>query len=444
MMEADFFPPGFQETAQTRWGDLAEVRLAALASPSVKSIRCHPGKPISIEKWSETPVPWCENGFYVPEDTRFITDPAWHAGAYYVQEASSMVLAEVFKQLGPFERALDVSAAPGGKSTLLLDYLAPQGVLVSNEPEPTRSHILVENLMRRGDFRVVATRQWPKFFAEHAKGLFDLVLVDAPCSGEGMFRKEPAARKQWKPGLLEQCMRTQSSILPEVIQTVAPGGYLIYSTCTFHSGENEDMVASFLPEAGFSPVPIALPEAWGFVQDGRGLGWYAYPERVKGEGFYFSVWQNDGLTHGPKAPKSVRKGQPDCDWSDWLRGLDVFPGTSSDRQVILGSEGIWQMQGWWEKWRPVMVGVMPGEKKGKQCIPAHGLALVPGLQPEKVFEVSEEEALDYLRGQPLAPHASWETGYGLVQWEGLGLGWLNHLGVRTNNYLPKTWRILHY
>ena len=443
-MDSHFFPPDYIAIARQRWGPLAEERLAALQTPSIKSIRRHPDKFIVSSEWPLTPVPWCERGFYVPEEARFITDPAWHAGAYYVQEASSMVFAEVFKQLGPFDRALDLSAAPGGKSTLLLDYLAPQGVLVSNEPDAARSAILVENLMRRGDVRVISTRQWSKFFAENARGLFDVVLVDAPCSGEGMFRKEPAARKQWKPSLLDQCMRTQSAILPEAVQTVAPGGYLLYSTCTFHAGENEEMVAAHLPDVGFSPVHIALPEEWGFVQDSKGLGWYAYPARVKGEGFYFSVWKNEALTHGPKSPKSVKRGAPDCDWSPWLKGLDVTPGTSADRQVILGSEGIWQMQGWWEKWRPLMVGIMPGEEKGKQCIPAHGLALMAGVQPEIIFEVSKEEALQYLRGQPLTPKEDWTLGYGLVRWEGLGLGWLNHLGSRTNNYLPKTWRILHY
>ncbi len=444
MMETSFFPPGFVETAQQRWGSLADARLEALQTPSVKSIRKHPAKSFSNPAWLNQPVPWCENGWYVPEDTRFITDPAWHAGAYYVQEASSMVLAQVLKQLGPFQRVLDLAAAPGGKSTLLLDYLDPQGVLVSNEPDAARSHILVENLMRKGDFRVVATRQWPKVFAETAQDVFDLVLVDAPCSGEGMFRKEQAARKQWSPSLLNQCVRTQASILPEAAETVAPGGYLVYSTCTFHSGENEDMVASCLPDLGFSSVDISLDPAWGFLRDTKGMGWYAYPERVKGEGFYFSVWQKEATHRGVKSPKGVKRGKADCDWMDWLPGIEVISGSAGEQRMVLGSEGLWQMQGWWEKWRPLLVGVMPGEKKGKQCVPAHGLALVPGLQPDRIFQVSLGEALTFLRGQPLEPSSQWQTGYGLVQWEGLGLGWLNHLGTRTNNYLPKSWRILHY
>ena len=239
----------------------AKALLASLDEEASVSVRLNQRK-------TETPpaslpigeaIPWAKPvGFYLDGRPAFAADPLWHAGVYYVQEASSMLLRLVAPLLGEEPlRALDLCAAPGGKSTLLLDLLPEGSTLVSNELIRSRAQILAENIQKWGGVHSVVTSTEPQRLGR-LREQFDFILVDAPCSGEGMFRKEEEARRQWTPGLVESCARQQREILDDIWPALAPGGLMVYSTCTFNRQEDEDMLAYLVEELGAEPV--ALPE----------------------------------------------------------------------------------------------------------------------------------------------------------------------------------------
>ncbi|MCB0764347.1 MAG: RsmB/NOP family class I SAM-dependent RNA methyltransferase, partial [Flavobacteriales bacterium] len=221
--------------------------MRAMGEPPPTSIRLNPDKPFHMGQEAEV-VAWCTHGRYLPERPAFTFDPLLHAGAYYVQEASSMFLERAVHAIGPWRDrtlALDMCASPGGKSTHLRSLLPKDALLVANEVEPSRRQALQENLWKWGGWNVVITGAPPAAFLDLGE-LFDLVLVDAPCSGEGMFRKDPFAREQWNPSLVDRCERVQREILPHAWELVTPGGHLIYSTCTWEERENEDRIASLV------------------------------------------------------------------------------------------------------------------------------------------------------------------------------------------------------
>lgn len=442
------WPQAFETEAHKRWGPLAEIRLKNLLGRPEKSIRLNPQKKSTPKVRTTNPIPWCSKGFYVDEDSVFITDPAWHAGAYYVQEASSMALASVCEQIPKFSCALDLCAAPGGKTTLLLDYLHPEGLLLANEPEAKRHTILQENLCRRGDPRVVTCRMWPEHFPEYLNGKFDLVLVDAPCSGEGMFRKEAAAREQWSLSLLQRCESIQAQILPQAARLLETGGYLIYSTCTFNPHENQLLLQKLMPELGFEPVSIRMEPAWGFLPDEYGFGHYAYPGEVRGEGFYFSVWKKVEKTQEFPCkikPKHGSKSVPiPSELKAWTGRLPWRILTDFSGNLCLMSDAIVEFLPLLPECKISGIGVFAGETIKSNFVPDHALAMLPGLQTSASVSLHESEALNYLRGEALQPDSSWPKGYVPVLYNGLTLGWLNNLGNRTNNKYPRSFRILHY
>src|SRR5690606_35373595 len=237
----------------------------AIDQPSRTSIRLNPFKSFS-SAWPQSPIPWSKDGYFLEERPSFTLDPAIHAGAYYVQEASSMFIEHVLNSLAiPRGVYLDLSAAPGGKSTLLSSYLGHEGLLVANEVIQSRAQILKENLIKWGLGNAVVTNNDPDHF-EPLEGFFDLVLVDAPCSGEGMFRKDPQAREEWSPDNVQLCSARQKRIMDKAGALVKGGGYLLYSTCTFNEQENEDMIRFLTEEFAFEPVKIPLDASWNIVE----------------------------------------------------------------------------------------------------------------------------------------------------------------------------------
>ncbi|MCB0397159.1 MAG: hypothetical protein KDD36_10915 [Flavobacteriales bacterium] len=418
-------------------GAAYEDFVTALNSPAGPSIRLNTAKVPAKVNLPE--VPWCEHACFLQERPVFALDPWWHGGAYFVQESSSMFLCHVVKSLGLTSPilALDLCASPGGKSTLLKDVLPDESLIVANEAIRGRVGPLVENVIRWGSGHHVVTNNDPEAF-RRLEGVFDIVLVDAPCSGEGLFRKQEDARDIWSVENLALCEARQKRILEPAMASVRPGGYLIYSTCTYNPGENEDQVKE-LAASGWDEVRLDPDPAWGFQRAEH--GWYAYPHRVKGEGFYISIWQKtDGI--GASASEGNAGAITNA---PWLSGLD-------DKKWMVTGRGNAQFV-YPQRWAEVMAGlentlnvryagVEAGEMKGKKAVPAHALALMADRSPDSwlVLELAAEEALAYLRRDHVSANTD-ELGYACIAFDALPLGWVNRLGSRLNNMYPMAWRL---
>lgn len=418
-------------------GDEAPVLLNALQEAPPVSIRRNTLKPAPEQG---TPVPWCAHGRYLEERPVFTLDPYFHAGCYYVQEAASMLLEQAFRASGPLPKravALDLCAAPGGKTTHLAALLPPDALLVANEPVRARQAALQENLWKWGRPDVVVTGSLPEAFAPMGEWC-DLILVDAPCSGEGMFRKDPFARAQWNEELVESCALRQIGILDDAWAALKPGGHLIYSTCTWEEKENESQVQRLIDQ-GATYIPIAVDESWGVAIGDRGLR--CYPHRLRGEGFFIAVLRKQGEVDTRYVED--KEVQPlDAEIAGWLRD----PGG----QCIIQQDGIGHLiASHWtdlvdELMRSVRVlspGIPAVQPKGEGVVPHAALALSTALKVEAFhrMELDRNAALAYLRGE--APSAQHAAGLALVQFDGLHLGWAHGAGNRWNNAWPAPWRI---
>ena len=305
-------PTEFIDEIRAQLGDALPAFLTALEQPPALALRINPlrGQPAvaAASPFAAEPVPWANHGFYLTENTRPGASLAHALGAFYLQEASAMVSASALDPR-PGERILDLCAAPGGKTTQIAAAMAGEGLLVSNEPVPSRAKMLAENLERMGVVNAVAVCAWPDQLAARWPDAFDAVLTDAPCSGEGMFRREPASRDEWRPNSPAGCARRQADILDSAAKLVRPGGRLVYSTCTFNRAEDEFTIAAFLdrhPE--FSPEDFSLP-GLGASKDGMLRVW---PHLVRGDGHFVAR-----LRKSPDAPrqpvprnKPVKTGRP--------------------------------------------------------------------------------------------------------------------------------------
>ncbi len=430
-------PPSVASTL----GDDAPALLHALGGPSPISIRLNPFKPIETRGES---VPWCTNGRYLAERPVFTLDPLFHAGCYYVQEASSMLLEQAFLQGGLQHHdllALDLCAAPGGKSTHLASLLSPGSFLVCNEPVHARQAALCENLWKHGRPSVAITGADP-IRLEALNSFFDLILVDAPCSGEGMFRKDPFAREQWNEGLVGACARTQHRILDHAWRALAPGGVLIYSTCTWERSENEEQVIKLVNRGG-EWQRLKLDPAWGV--ETTDAGHRCYPHRVQGEGFFISVVRKPGL-HALRSPHHPTEKE---ELAEWLR--------PNEQLTLVETEGVryavpvrWSasMRIIADHLRIVAPGQPHSERKGERWRPHASLALSTALDPTSIpaQDVDLMEALAFLRGElPSAASGRSNGSSGervqLVRYAGHPLGWLHAAGDRWNNGWPAAWRI---
>lgn len=424
---------------------------AALLAETPVSIRLNPHKP-ALNTAGLTPVPWCSTGFYLPQRPTFTLDPLFQAGAYYVQEASSMLLAEALRQTvnlnRPF-RVLDLCAAPGGKSTLLASALPPDSLLICNEVIRSRVSVLRENIDKWGYPNVVVSNHDPEDLGKLA-GFFDVVLVDAPCSGEGLFRKDPGAVQEWSEDNVQLCSARQKRILSAAAPLLDQGGILIYSTCTYNDAENVDNLR-YLVDNGFENRSLTLPAEWNIVEKhvSGAVGYQCYPHQVRGEGFFISVFQKASFTAGVKLDartfRSIRALRPretasaaswlqtPADFSFWEKpNGDVMALPKALEKTFLFLDVALRSKGF---------GLEMGQFKGTDFIPSHTLALstsinrnLPGLT------LSKEDALRYFKKENLVfgqPVKGWLLG----QYDGLNLGWVKGVGNRVNNYLPKDWRI---
>ena len=389
------------------------------------SIRLNPSKPITGEG---SQVPWCAQGRYLEQRPVFTLDPLFHAGCYYVQEASSMFLEQAVKAIGASEGpilALDLCAAPGGKTTHLTSLLHPGSLVVANEVMPARHAALLENLWKWGAPNTMVTGSKTADFADLGE-TFDLIVVDAPCSGEGMFRKDPFARRQWSAALVKQCSITQRSVVDHAWRALRPGGALIYSTCTWEREENEEQLLRLIDNAQAEPIIVPSEASWNIERTDAGLRFY--PHRSRGEGFFISVVRKPGTLEAHRSHPT----KPDR--------IDIPCG---EVMCSLSSE-------WFSTWerlsrslRTLAAGVPVGVRGASDAVTPHPAACLSS-SPEHhqqfgVLELDHAASLRYLRGEALT--ATGASGYRRVVHQGFGLGLVKGAGNRWNNLHPKSWRI---
>ena len=426
----------------------------ALDTPSPTSVRLNPDK--GAKAPSAERVPWSEWGYYLPERPLFTLDPAFHAGAYYVQEASSQFVGRLLRGEGlQGGRILDLCAAPGGKTTLYASVAGPDGCVVANEVDRRRVQVLADNVRKWGTGNVAVTACEPKALGGF-ENWFDVVAVDAPCSGEGMFRKDPASRGEWSEGNVRLCAARQDAILREAWHALKPGGRLIYSTCTFNRDEDEGTLERMLAWAGDEVAEAAVPEAgaeWGIVcgQVGAFRTYRFFPHRACGEGFFPAVaCKSPDLGGRMRSPKARRTlfGQADkgavAELGRWVREPaamrfvtvgDTFYGwpAAQAEAVRTLSEAL-----------PVICsGVAMGQLFKGRLKPDPALAFFVGLDRAAVpvAEFGPDETLSYLRRAEVRPDALAE-GMNLVCAEGRALGFAKRIGGRVNNLYPNSLRIL--
>ena len=442
--------PGFEE------GNFVEAH----ATAGLTAIRLNPAKCERIEDTGfaglvEGGIPWCPDGYYLKERPSFITDPLLHAGAYYVQEPSSMFLHHVLKEIIPGGKAvtiLDLSAAPGGKSTLISSFIQDSSLLVSNEVIKTRANILCENLSKWGKANVVVTNNDPRDFAG-LTGFFDVIVVDAPCSGSGMFRKDHEAMKEWSPEHVALCAARQQRILRDIMPALKEGGFLIYSTCSYSVEENEAILDICLNEHGFIPRKIPVNPGWGIVEsitESGGWGYRFYPGKVKGEGFFLTVLQKASAP----ASKHYRVAKP-AKWElpskaeleaiktmmDDPGGFNYFKHSDEIHCFPLLLE--MQLKGLAGQLYLKKAGIAIGKIKGHDLLPAHEWALCIHRNKDfPAYDLSLQDALNYLRKQDVKIDNT-KPGWAVVQHKGNALGLIKALPNRINNYYPMNWRILN-
>ncbi len=414
---------------------------------------------------SSPTVPWCPSGRYLESRPSFTFDPLFHAGAYYVQEASSMFVGEVLRQcLGEAPvRMLDLCAAPGGKSTLARSVLPPGSLLVANEVIRTRAQILAENLTKWGHPDVVVCNNDPADFAP-LEELFDVILTDVPCSGEGMFRKDAAAADEWSPENVELCSRRQRRILADVWPALKPGGWLIYSTCTYNIREDEENVLWACRELGAEPVSLQVPDAWnitGSLLSDAALPVYRFlPHKTKGEGFFLAVLRKTEASpvsaSAGQVRSSARSGKKQSGKAasfpkdllqrahTWVCGVDDYEWLTENGVASLFPQAHVELLPLLRRQLRVMqAGVAVGEVKGRDLIPRHALAMSRLLNAEAFprEELSYEQAVAYLRREAIVLDNTHAPGFVLVTYQGRPLGFVKQVGNRANNLYPQEWRI---
>ena len=431
--------------------DEADALLAAITStePSV-AIRVNPLKAPAHAAPALRRVPWCDAGRYLAEREPFTFDVDFQSGRYYVQDASSMFIHHVLRHLVKEPvRYLDLCAAPGGKTTTAISALPQGSMVVANEIVNARARVLCENLQKWGAPRCVVTCNAPHHFGRLSH-FFDVVAADVPCSGEGMMRKDEQARRQWSPALVKQCADLQRSIIADVWDALRPGGLLIYSTCTYNTLENEQMLAWMVHEYGAEPVAVPVPEQWHIHPAIEGnLPCYRFmPHRTEGEGLFMAVLRK------PEAPrKEVRlkkakatKAKPlpvPKDVRCRLKDADHFDFSVVNDEVVAVPADMAPIMPAFADLNVMHMGVNVGAIKGKNCVPSHALALSSALNPAAfpTCEVDYLAAMAFLRGEALSlPQAP--RGYVLLTYHSQPIGFVNNLGNRANNLYPKAWRVL--
>ncbi len=453
-MSEHLFPPDFIPSLASEPGFDAENFINTHqneASPT--SIRLNPFKKSAVKKDEE--VPWCAEGYYLNSRPSFTFDPLFHAGCYYVQEASSMFIDHIYNYIREGEqdavKVLDLCAAPGGKSTLLNSAMNSKDLLVANEIIKTRVPILCDNLNRWGTANVIVSNNDPKDF-RRLDGFFDIMLVDAPCSGSGMFRKDAQAMNEWSEANVNLCHQRQERILADVYPALKEDGYLIYSTCSYSHQENEDILDWLCAEFEFESVRIPVNDGWGIVESQsptqKAWGYRFYPGKIKGEGLFAACLKKKGTSGSAADTRSKDNQKLPAKEMDivkqYLINADDFYFFKVNDEWLAIDKAHKNSLDILERYLYIKKsGVRLGKLAGNELIPDHELALSIYINKDKVTqtELTLEQAIQYLRRENITPDTT-NKGWSLMTYEGYPLGWAKLLPNRVNNYFPKELRIL--
>ena len=442
------FPEGFIQRLRTQNYLDPDGLLRSLQEPSPVSIR------LNKNKWDRIPhnpeqVAWCSSGYYLESRPSFTADPLFHAGCYYPQEASGMFIEQIFRQHLPEPdniKVLDLCGAPGGKSTHLASLIGRNNLLVSNEVIASRASVLSENVTKWGLSNAIVTQSDPSAFGRLGS-FFDLILVDAPCSGEGMFR-DPVAIGEWSESAALLCSERQKRILADVWPALKPGGILVYSTCTFNPAENEENVEWLAAGHGAKPLSMDISSFKGITEvDYKGIKGYGfYPGRIRGEGLFVSVMRKEGENTAGSRSEAVKlknevKRQDLVVAGEWtsfpperiLRwGEEMFYVPCNPEYYFLLGKFL----------RIVNPGTRICTVKNNSYVPSHDLALSAGFRNDAFYscEAGYDQAVEFLRKDPLRVE-NVPKGYFLLSYNGVNLGFCNNIGKRVNNYYPTGWRI---
>ncbi len=431
------YPPAFVERLKEQDYISVDDFLQSLSKKPITSIRFHPEKKRKLAFPSIEKISWSENGFYLSERPVFTLDPHFHAGAYYVQDASSQFLEIVLNQLKPNlpenPKILDLCAAPGGKSTHILSWLNHSGLLVTNEVIQTRVKILHENIVKWGYSNVVVTNSDPKAFRQ-IEHFFDVIVIDAPCSGEGLFRKDANAMEEWSENNCNLCASRQKRIVTDALESLKPGGFLIYSTCTFNPAENEENADFFSEELLLKNIPIVHQlenEVTTIVSAEKNDGYSFLPNKVNGEGFYITCFQKQGeaelYQHTSKKKKETKGEQVP-------EQLYTYLNTEKEHKIIpfldnyyaIPVENVQDFENLKNKVKIYAAGIEMGHIKGKNFVPNHALSQSLFFRKEAFPSISLDihNALRFLKKIDMELPSDLESGWYLAEYEGSVLGFL--------------------
>ena len=416
--------------------------IEAMNSSPPTSLRVNSTKNYTLK--NQEKVPWADNGYYLLERPIFTLDPYFHAGCYYPQEAGSMFLETVLKhiKLPSSPVVFDMCAAPGGKSLILADFLQGNGTLISNDISKSRANILAENTAKWGFSNGIVTSNNPASFL-NASVLFDVILIDAPCSGEGMFRKDHEARKHWSLNNCEISQKRQFECLEIANELLKEHGYLIYSTCTFNPAENEKQLKAFISNYGYSIIELNIMDE--IQRDSLDIGVQFIPGLTKSEGFYCALLQknNGGEERRAKQKKDKSFGFKVYDQYAEIKTSSnkeiVF--TEHDNHVLATNYQTIEIQ---QKLKQhlflLKYGTSVYEKIKDKLKPSVEMAFAQDVRWNgPSIELNESNALEYLRGNTFEIEAGKD--FYQINYVGNGLGYINHTGIRFNNLFPKNWRI---
>ncbi len=450
-------PVAFEERMRKQLGEEEAERLfEALNGESPVAIRLNPMKCGDSGVWSNgEQVAWSRYGRKLKERPLFTLDTAFHAGAYYVQEAASQFIDYLLsKEELQGKRVLDMCAAPGGKTTIYSTAVGESGLVVANEYVRSRANVLADNVRKWGMGNVLVTNNSPEHLAQF-EGWFDVVAVDAPCSGEGMFRKEEVAREDWSNEAVKMCVARQLSIVREAWQSLRDGGLFIYSTCTFNDEEDEGVLRNFIEERGDVFVPserVDTDDAWGVVRGEVGpfQTFRFFPHKSDSEGLFVAVARKaeDTTQRTPKARKKVMQEVDKNSRKElmkWLQSPDKYTfATVADMVYAYRAEQFKAVQALSESLTAIYSGVAMGQIFKGKLKPDWALSQYVGLERGAVAveELDEERALDYLRKRDISV-GEMREGINLLTHNGLSLGFAKRVGARCNNLYPNSLKILN-
>lgn len=445
-------PEKLLETLKEAKGfDEGAFREIHTSGEQVTSIRINPSKLSTPIPNSQSPIPWSKHGYYLETRPSFTFDPLFHAGTYYVQEASSMFLEQALKQtvdLSKPIKVLDLCAAPGGKSTHIQSLVSKESLLVSNEVIRSRANVLKDNIVKWGSGNVVVTNNDPKDFSK-LEDYFDVIVIDAPCSGSGLFRRDLGAIEEWSENNVQLCSQRQQRILADVWPALKKDGVLIYSTCSYSQEEDEAIMDWMMRELVVDSCPLSVDSLWGIVSVQSAEGAYGYrfwPDKVKGEGFFLACFkkkagEDDSTFRYKKKPEQASMKEIEF-IEKWIKNDSIIFVKHLNTVYAWAEQHVRDFSFLLEQLRVIYSGTLVGELMRDKLVPNHALAM-SNIIAETIprVELDYEQAILYLQRKDLKLESE-AKGWQLVTYKQHPVGWVNVLPNRINNYYPKELRIL--